>query len=206
MHEPVLQQHFAIIFSPHTVALKPCYICKSKYRDLESVTEFYELCCFSCTACTKGTIRLPYLFAFCIIALASVCNSTNGSAVQSDKSNSNISCRSQLLPRRICPLSAILESAMAVSPVQFSISSHTRFRSSVHSIVRHQSSSQLDGSICYEFTDLSKDLVLSADSVYKTCLFALESGRWMCHIWKRDCLQGRSGSLQTVCLSSLQQM
>ena len=156
-------------------SLESVYICKSKYRDLESVTEFYELCCFSCTACTKGTIRLPYLFAFCIIALASVCNSTNGSAVQSDKSNSNtlavvsfyleeLSVISDSGKCNGCVACAVLN--ILAYTVQVVCALHVRI--SVFA-VRWQ--------ICYEFTDFSKDLVLSADSVYKTCLFALESGR-----------------------------
>ena len=131
-------------------------------------------------------------------------NSTNGSAVQSDKSNSNtlavvsfyleeLSVISDSGKCNGCVACAVLN--ILAYTVQVVCALHVRI--SVFA-VRWQ--------ICYEFTDFSKDLVLSADSVYKT--LSLRSGIWqrMCHIWKRGCLQGRSGCLQTVCLSSLQQM
>ncbi len=133
MHRNQCSYDFAIIFSPHTVALKPFTFVRVSTGISKASQNFTNSAAFLAPLALRVPSDFSYLFAFYIIALASVCNSTNGSAVQSDKSNSNtLAVVSFYLEE--CPLSAILESAMAVSPVQFSISSHTRFRSSVHSM------------------------------------------------------------------------
>ena len=78
--------HLTYGFSHHLLiaesSLKSCHVGKCKYRNFESITEFNEICCFSCASGRKSSVRNLCLIAISIVRLASVCNSANSSSVQ----------------------------------------------------------------------------------------------------------------------------
>ena len=130
--------HLTYRFSHHLLVaesgFKSGYVGKSKYRNFKSVTEFYELCAFLRPSGRKSSVGNLCLITISVVRLTSVCNCTNSSSVQAEENLLRYPVRKLPLSQKNSPLSAILERAMAVSPVQPAISSHTLFRSSVHSL------------------------------------------------------------------------